>query len=510
MPPVSRETKLNKLIEGHIMPRQFHSVDRLFLDIENAETSAGITAVYFYDPSGLPNGEFSYDLIVDYLDQVMKTIPVMCGKLHRTPLDLDNPFLVAQPDFNAREHIHHYQMQKSTCMKELSGITNQYQYAKIDTTRPLWDAQVVSGINIKTLPKNAFAIAIKLHHTIADGMTAMDLTAKIHGLKPLGEPVILPKAEVIETGGLLGMATRIISNNLNQSIKMLQPLTKVGPQLGMKLMNHAVDSITDKLNAPAPTRFAQPISQARIWGYTGFEISKLKQMQKVLPSCTLNDLACTIISGAIREYLEYKDETPTGCIKAMAPQSTRSQQQESSAGNEVNIMSLEIPIHIADPLEALVAVNKSTTNKKNEQKKLGAEHVSELAKSLPPALLSYLSLVAGKSGMGNFIPNAMGNIIISNVPGPQIEMNMLGAKMTNFTGIAPIIDGLGAFFAVVSYNGTLNISVSSCAKIIEEPKYFIDCLNRSYQRLEIAIQNLYKPYLAQQDNEQTALATSKS
>ncbi|WNC74237.1 WS/DGAT domain-containing protein [Thalassotalea psychrophila] len=492
------------------MPRQLHSVDRLFLDIENAETSAGITAVYFYDPSGLPNGTFSLDLIVEYLDQIMKTIPVMCGKLYRTPLDLDNPYLVEQQDFHARDHIKHYQMQNSTCMKELSKVTNQYQYAKIDTERPLWDAQIVSGINIKTLPKNAFAIAIKLHHAIADGMTAMDLTAKIHGLKPLGEPVVLPKPEVIEVGGLFGMATRIISSNLNQSIKMLQPLTKVGPQLGVKLMSHAVDSITDRLSAPQPTRFAKPISQDRVWGYTGFELSKLKKMQKVLPSCTLNDLACSIISGGIREYLEYKNETPQDYIKALAPQSTRTQQQQSDAGNEVNIMSLEIPIHIADPLEALVAVNKSSTNKKNDQKKIGPENVSELAKSLPPALLSYLSLLSGKSTIANLVPNALGNIIISNVPGPQMQMNMLGAKMTNFTGIAPIMDGIGAFFAVVSYNGTLNISVSSCAEIIEEPKYFIDCLNRSYERLEAAIENLYQPYLAQQNNEQATLTTSNS
>ncbi len=473
--------------------RQFHSLDRLFLDIESPETSVGITALYFYDPTGLPEGKFDYDLIVEHINQVMLTIPVMCGKLHRSPLDLDNPYLVEQPNFHAADHIIHHEMEDTNSIKELSRVTNDYQYTCIDTKKPLWDALIISNINVKTLPKDAFAIAVKMHHTIADGMTGIDLTCKLHGLVPIGKPVSLPNKSELEAGGILGLGTRIISNNIKQSIKMLKPISQVGPQLGMKLINRSFDTLTNVLAKPEQTRFANPLNNNRVWGYAGFEIKKLKQMQSVLPTCTLNDLACTIISGAIREYLEYKNETPQSFIKALAPLNTRTKGQEADAGNEINIMSLDIPIHIEDPLEALVTVNKASTLKKQEQEKIGPQSVSELAKNVPPALLSYISLITGKNGIANLAPASIGNIVISNVRGPDVEMNLLGAKMTNFTGLAPVMDGIGAFFAVVSYNGTLNISVSSSDNIIEEPKYFIDCLERSFSRLENKISTRLNP-----------------
>ena len=62
-----------------------------------------------------------------------------------------------------------------------------------------------------------------------------------------------------------------------------------------------------------------------------------------------------------------------------------------------------------------------------------------------------------------------------------------GARMTYFSAIMPISDGMGLVFAVTSYDGKIIISPTSCREQIPDPEFFALCIRESFQEyLELA------------------------
>ncbi len=472
------------------MPRQLHSIDRLFLDIETEDHSMGVMPLYFYDPVGLDNDTFSYDQFVEHVDNCIRTIPMLYGKLHRVAMDLENPYLVEDRHFDVHNHISHRSLQNPTCIKELSKAITDFQEKPIDTNRPLWEMMVISGLNVKTLPKDGFMVAMKIHHAVADGMTVMDLTGKLHGVLPIGEPAVLKPSSTLNSGGLLGSATRILASNVKQALGMVKPLLKIAPQMSMSLLNFGFEQIQQDSEKIAHTRFADKVGPQRVWGYSLLDINELNRIRSLFPSTTINDLVLTVIAGGLREYLKDKNELPDCAMRALAPINVRTEKESSHAGNEISLMSLTLPVQVEDPLERLLVVNRFSSKAKATQNKLGSRNISELTKNLPAAYLTYVNRALGTSSAQKIV-GRLGNTVITNVPGPSIELNLLGARLVRMAGTAPIGDGVGLFHAVASYNGQISINASSCPEMIPDIKFYIDCLNRSYQHLLMSVEERY-------------------
>jgi hypothetical protein len=73
------------------------------------------------------------------------------------------------------------------------------------------------------------------------------------------------------------------------------------------------------------------------------------------------------------------------------------------------------------------------------------------------------------------------------VPGPAIPLYLNGARMTYFSAIMPISDGMGLVFSVTSYDGMIIISPTSCREQIPDPEFFALCIRESFQEyLELA------------------------
>lgn len=464
------------------MPRQLHSIDRLFLDIETEKHSMAITPLYFYDPQGLPDGVFNYDNFVEHLNNCIVTMPVLCGKLHRVTLDLENPYLVKDDSYDVHNHITHIELDNPHCVKELSKRITDFQELPINTNRPLWEVLIISNLQVKTLPANSFLIAIKIHHAVADGMTIMNLTAKLHGLIPLGKPAKLASSSSILNSNIISTASRIFSANVKQAVQFVNPLFKVAPQLSMSVINYYFEHFSNQREEIPVTRFAGPVGQERIWGYTLVEIDKLKEVRDLLPFCTLNDLVLTIIAGALREYLKDKNELPHTAMRALAPINVRSECELGQAGNEISLMSLSLPVEIEDPIERLLAVNKFSDNAKVKQQRLGSRNMSDLMKNIPAAYLTYINKAFG-TGPAHRLIGQLGNTVVTNVPGPEKELSLMGAKLAILAGAAPVGDGVGLFHSVASYNGKISINVSSCPEIIPDVKFYIECLQKSYEAL---------------------------
>lgn len=465
------------------MRRQLHSVDRLFLDLGADNSTMGVTPLYFYDPSTMPGGEFSYPDLLAHLDHCVRSIPVLCGKLDRVTLDLDNPYLVEDPFFDIENHVRHHLLDDPTDVRQLSSAIVQFHNRPVDTSRPLWEAMVISGVNIKSLPKDAFILAIKIHHAVADGMSIMEMTAKLHGLVPIGEPAKLSAAFDSSVGGLLARATSLFTNNVMQSMQLVAPLVKVGPQLSLKLLNQGFERLSQNVTPAPRNRFSGDVSGKMVWGYAVLPISEFKKIRMLVPSATINDVVLAVVAGGLREYLKDKNELPESPMRMIAPVNVRTENEGAQAGNEISLMSVALPVHIEDPIKRLIETSGAALQAKEENAKLGDRNLSEIGKHLPPAWLSYLSSTLGTTAASKSLIDKLGSVVVSNVQGPDRELQLLGARLVNISAAGPIMDGLGLVHAVCSYNGNLNIAVNSCPQMIPDIKFYIDCLYNSFNRL---------------------------
>jgi hypothetical protein len=130
--------------------------------------------------------------------------------------------------------------------------------------------------------------------------------------------------------------------------------------------------------------------------------------------------------------------------------------------------------------------SKHTSSHADIDQAVRAKELTEFDKHAPAATLALSArLLAGSSlASGNREPLA--GCTIMNVPGPAIPLYLDGARMTYFSSIMPISDGMGLVFSVTSYDKMIFISPTSCREQLPDPEFFAQCIRDSFRNLAIA------------------------
>jgi hypothetical protein len=151
---------------------------------------------------------------------------------------------------------------------------------------------------------------------------------------------------------------------------------------------------------------------------------------------------------------------------------------------------LRVPLgsEIDDPVRRLRTVRQHTSRTEDLGETVGAKELTDISKHAPSATLALSARLLAGSALGQGAPLA--NCTITNVPGPAIPLYLNGARMTYFSAIMPISDGMGLVFAVTSYDGRIIISPTSCREQIPDPEFFALCIRESFQEyLELAVRS---------------------
>jgi WS/DGAT/MGAT family acyltransferase len=337
---------------------------------------------------------------------------------------------------------------------------------------------------------------MKMHHAIADCHTAVEITTKMHdeGLAQLRKLPATTQPHY-QAPDLLSKMSRVLSNNMRHAANLVNPLLKAGPKVGLKLMGAMLKPMGALSKAPVKTRFNQPISTDRTWDCTSFALQEIKQVSQLIPGATVNDVVLTIVAGALRQYFESKGDSLEHCLRALAPINVRQEQEHHQAGNEVAMFFPDLPVNIADPVDRMFAVVQSTHNAKKIAEDLGSRDLSDFTKNIPPAYVSYLEMLSNlNSTIGNLI-NHVGHTVVTNVPGPTHELHFSGARLVNLTGVLLISDGMGLNHVINSYAGKLNISATSCPKLLPDIEFYMQCLQDSFAQLQLSAQQRYQQAL---------------
>jgi WS/DGAT/MGAT family acyltransferase len=238
--------------------------------------------------------------------------------------------------------------------------------------------------------------------------------------------------------------------------------------------------------ATAPrTRFSGTVTAHRVVENRSFDLGEVRRIKSAVPGATINDAVLAIVAGALRRYLQSKDELPNEPLVIMAPISIRSEEEKGAMGNRVSAMTLPIPTDIADPVERLRVVHSTTQETKEMAGAIPARTLTDFNQFIPWALAGLAARTAASFKMAETMAPAI-NTVVTNVPGPQVPLYLAGAKLLKQFGMGPVTDGMGIIHPVFSYNGELAISVTACREMMPDPAFYAECLQSSFDELAAA------------------------
>ncbi|MBF7731214.1 wax ester/triacylglycerol synthase family O-acyltransferase [Pseudomonas sp. N040] len=476
---------------------QLSGADNVSLFAERGNVYNHVGVMLIYDVTTAPGGAVRFKDILQHFEERLYLHPVFRRHLATAPFALDRPYLVADTLIDVEYHIRHIALPEPGDWRQLMIQVARLHSRPLDRTRPLWEVYVIEGLdNIPNLPKGAFAIFLKIHHAVVDGMAAVHLLTQLHTQTPEQlHPVNIRPTIVGEYNpSTYELLTRSVANSVGRIGKLARLSASSALKLlaaGRKQLGHLDEmdagSITNMLKGLLPpraphTRFSEKVSGNRVMEGFGMPLSRIKRIRNKVPGSTLNDIFISVAAGAVRKYLERKGELPEESLTSLMPISLRT--DASSGGNDVGGIPVSVCSNIADPIERLKAVHHATKESKTRAEKVGLDVLKNLFEVLPSMLVNVL--------LNNLILPTI-NMTTSNVRGPDKPIYLAGAKAMCMYPVSIPADGGGLNFTGISYNGVMWVSMVSCRKMLPDPGLMLACMNESWSELLIAADQLPDP-----------------
>jgi WS/DGAT/MGAT family acyltransferase len=451
-------------------------LDSSFLYLEDAHQPMHVGSVLVYE------GSMNYESFRETMSSRVHLVPRLRQRLAMVPFGIGKPYWVEDPAFNLDMHLQHVALPSPGSWKELRGLAARIFSVPLDRSRPLWEMTFVEGLDqIPQVPPGSVAVINKVHHAAIDGVSGADMmsvlldtTKEPRTFSPPPPRAMPPVPNELE---VLSHTARKIMGKPSEIKRVAGEITDA-LRAAARVRDKGVEAPPVPMTAP-PTPINHTITGQRIWNTALLELDRVKAIRKIT-GCTLNDVVLAICAGALRRYLDEKGELPDRPLIAMVPVSTRGADEHGKMGNKVSAMFLDIATDVADPVERLNVIKKAF-------EKAGATRAFvDLWDFIPFGLANRVLRLYSRFRVSE-MHNPVFNVVITNVPGPQIDMYMAGHKLLASMGMAPLVDGMGLLITVLSYNGVLSISPTSSPAVMPDLDAFTRYLRESANELEAAV-----------------------
>lgn len=425
-------------------------LDNSFLLMEGPTSPMHVagTATYEAGPLRKPDGGIDVDRIRAYVSSRLHLIPRYRQRLGHVPLERQ-PVWVDDDHFNIHYHVRHTALPRPGDERQLKRLAARIMAQHLDRSKPLWEMWIVEGLE----ELDHFAIVTKIHHCMVDGVSSVDLLNVLLRLDASEQfepaPDWIPRPAPTSWDLLRDAVFRYATLPLEVGRNARAILAEVrDPRSDVRARLRGVrDMVWSGLVQPSETPLNRPIGPHRRFDWTSMELERLKAVKNALGG-TLNDVVLTTVAGALRRFLERRRVNVEGLdFRVMAPVSVRTAEQRGTLGNRVSAWMVPMPLDERDPRRRLERIRETTARLKESKQALGAEVLTRVGEWTPSTLLSLGARMATRR-----LPF---NLVVTNVPGPQVPLYLLGAKMLDNYGLVPLTDYLCLGVVLFSYAGKL-------------------------------------------------------
>ena len=389
----------------------------------------------------------------DQIEGRLDLVPRYRQRFAHTPLDRARPVWVDDTRFDIGYHVRHSALPRPGDREQFrTAVANAFSQP-LDPTRPLWETWLVEG-----LEGDRFAMVFKAHHSIIDGMAAVDLLKMLCDLDP--DPVPAAPAEPWQpqpTPGTLALLAHGMRESARGTASVA--LAAVGAareparsvRKALDIGEGAGGLALKLLRAPPKTPLTSTVGRHRRFVECSCRLDDAKLVKNTFGG-TVNDVVLSVVTGALRTFLEHREVRTDGLnLSAMVPVSVRTEDERGHMGNRIAILRAILPVHVADPVERLRVVTASMAALKSSKQIAGSEFALEAQNYLPPMVLPITSRLNASTRLFS--------VMVTNIPGPQMPLYVLGRKLVEVVPIALLHPEHPLAIAVTSYDGQLNVGI---------------------------------------------------
>jgi WS/DGAT/MGAT family acyltransferase len=463
------------------MPRYAYdrltALDNSFLILErpNAYMHVASTLIFEAGPLRQPDGGVDAEAVKRLTASALHRIPRYRQKLAWAPI-LGHPYWVDDPNFNIDYHIRHTSLPRPGTEEQLKRLSGRIMQQHLDRQRPLWEMWVVEG-----LEGDRFAVISKVHHCMIDGISGVDILRVLLSLTPdadVPEPVpFIPRPmpsglELLRAE--LGRWATLPLTTFGNLGAIVREATEARRDAATRIRAVAT-ALGTSMRTGSETPLNGEIGPHRRFDWLPTEISDIKAVRRALGG-SLNDIVLTVVTGAVRRFLLRRHVNPATIeFRIMAPVSVRTDDERGTLGNRVSAWLLPLPVSIADPRKQLEIIAAQTDELKRSKQAVGASVLTQMAEWTPSTLLA----LAGRN-VTRLLPF---NMVVTNVPGPQVPMYMLGSRMVESYPHVPLVDGLGLNIALLSCEGKLCWGFNADYDLVPDLRAFVEAIRDSFREL---------------------------
>ena len=486
-------------MSGHYERLSF--LDSSFLALESRTTHFHVAGMLVFEAGELkrPDGGIDIDRVKSFIESRLHLIPRYRQHLAYVPLER-YPVWVDDAHFNIDYHIRHTSLPKPGSPAQLKALMGRLSSQQLDRSKPLWELNIVEG-----LEGDHFAIISKIHHAMIDGISGVDLMAVLLNVAPTesfedAKP-FEPRPAPSESELIIKEAARR-AGRVTAALRSVQTLTDDVQTMALQGARR-VRAIRNSLGSgwlsqASMTPLNGTIGPNRRFGTLSTHLDEVKEVKNSLGG-SVNDVILATVAGGVRRYLRAHNVDLDGIdFRVMAPVSVRSPSQRGTLGNQVAMWIVSMPVGEAGAAARLEYVQAETMKLKMTDQALGAASLVQMSSGAPSTLVSMASRLA--TGARPF------NMTVTNVPGPQFPMYLLGAKLIRQYPLVPLWHGHGVGIALFSYDGEICWGFNADYDVMEELDGFVAAVEESFQEL-LAVARGEKPKTARLATKKKAKAS---
>jgi WS/DGAT/MGAT family acyltransferase len=478
----------------HAVPAdRLTALDSSFLHLEDGSSHMHVASVTIFE--GPPP---TYEELLGHIGARLSLVPRYRQKLRFVPLNQGRPVWVDDPHFNLEYHVRSTALPPPGSEEQLKNLASRVFAQQLDRSKPLWEIWLVQGLErSEESPAEAarFALLSKTHHSVIDGVAGVDITSVL--FDTAREPEIQPAAGSHWVPRPEPTGTQLLSEALVE--RATQPAeivrsARAALRAPRQIARRGADALA-AVGAFARTGLAAPsspfnveIGPHRRYDWVRTDLDELKAIKDRLGG-TVNDVVLTVVTGALRRFLQERGEDVDDVtLRAMIPVSVRREDEYGQGGNRVAAMMAPLPVYEDDPVERLNLLREELAGLKQSGQAVGAQVLTQLSGLAPPTVMAQAARLQSRQRFFN--------LVVTNVPGPQIPLYVLGRELLDLFPMAPLAKRQALCIAVMSYNGKMNFGLLGDFDAMPDLNVVARGITDSLQELRAAA-GLRKPRRAQ-------------
>ncbi|MFC5731325.1 MULTISPECIES: WS/DGAT/MGAT family O-acyltransferase [Nocardioides] len=459
-------------------------LDASFLYLETPSQLMHVCGVIVLDPSTMPE-PYTFDRLQAAIDERVHDVPEFTRKIRAVPLGLDHPVWVWDQNFDIERHVHRLAVPSPGGYRELMDLCAHLASLPLDRSRPLWEMWVIEGYRTEEGDERVVVFA-KMHHATVDGVSGANLLSHLCSIEPEAPPLVpdpsLRHPRDPGKGELLGRAVAGTATRPLALAKMLKP----SAELVTKTIGRARQGTAMAAPFSAPrTSFNGTITGHRSIAIVDLPLGDIREVKQAT-GATVNDVVLTVAGGALRAYLEERDELPETSLLATVPVSVRDSSKRSSGANKISALFTKLGTDVEDPVERLAMLAERNRHAKEHHNAISADALQDWAEFAAPRTFGLAVRTYANLRLAEKHP-VVHNLVISNVPGPPIPLYFVGARIDVLCPLGPVFHGAGLNITVMSNDGKVHVGVIACRESMPDTDALARHFPAELERLKDAV-----------------------